>query len=189
MTPRIAPIPFRDWPPELVGGVPAIEGSTSPASSPRREDTQKGKNTLGILAHHPALTEAWLQFTAHILRASTLTERHRELLILRVAVLLQAQYQWVEHVAVARRCGLDGEDVARVAYGPEAPHWEPLDRALLRSVDELIADGLISDETWSVLARHLDTPQLLDVIFTVGAYETNSWMGRSFGVELDDDEP
>ena len=46
---------------------------------------------------------------------------------------------------------------------------------------------MISDATWDVLAAELDPRQLLDVIFTVGAYETLGWMMRSFDIELDDD--
>jgi alkylhydroperoxidase family enzyme len=46
---------------------------------------------------------------------------------------------------------------------------------------------VIADETWSTLAAHLDTEQLIDVVFTVGAYEILAFAFRSFGVELDDD--
>ncbi len=189
MTPRVPPIPFKDWPVELTAGIPAIEAPTPSNDSARNEATQRGRNALGTLAHHPALAKAWLQFTAQVLRATTLTVRQRELLILRVAVVRNSHYQWVEHVPIARRCGLDNDAIARVAYGPCAPFGDPLDQALLYSVDELIADGVISDPTWGVLVQHLDAQQLLDVVFTVGAYETNSWMARSFDLDLDGDSP
>jgi alkylhydroperoxidase family enzyme len=187
MTARIPPIPFEDWPEELTAGIPAIEGRAGRDDSAPREATQKAKNALGTLAYHPELAKAWLQLNAQVLRKTTLTERQRELLILRVAVLRKSPYQWAEHVPMARRCGLDDSDIARIAYGPDAPFWEPLECALLRSVDELIVDGVISDNTWSVLNQHLEPRQLLDVIFTIGAYETSSWMARSFGVEFDED--
>ena len=189
MTPRISPIPFKDWPVELTAGIPAIEAPTPTNDPPRKEATQRGRNALGTLAHHPALAKAWLQFTAQVLRATTLTERHRELLILRVAVVRNSDYQWVEHVPIARRSGLDDDAIARIAYGPRAPYWDSLDEALLCSVDELIADGVISAPTWAVLVQHFDAQQLLDVVFTVGAYETNSWMARSFDLDLDGDPP
>jgi alkylhydroperoxidase family enzyme len=142
---------------------------------------------LGTLAHHPALAKALLPFNAHVLRATTLTDRQREMLVLRVAVLRNSPYTWAEHYPMAGKAGIDDEEVGRIAYGPHAPFWEPIDAALLRSVDELITDGVLSDQTWATLADHLDTQQLLDVIFTVGAYETIAWMIRSFGLEMDDD--
>ena len=67
------------------------------------------------------------------------------------------------------------------------PILEPLEATLLRSVDELVADGVISDESWGMLVQHLDARQLLDLIFVVGAYETIGWMSRSFALDPDMD--
>jgi alkylhydroperoxidase family enzyme len=183
LTPRIPPIPFKDWPPEITGAIPAV---TRSAARPE-EGTQKAKNMLGTLAHHPALAKACLPFNAHVLRATTLEQRQRELLILRVAVLRKSAYTWAEHVPMARSCGLEYEEIARIAYGPDAPYWDPLDAALLRSVDELVDDGMVSEQTWGVLAEHLDVRQLLDLIFTVGAYGMLAGMIRSFALDMDDD--
>jgi len=38
-----------------------------------------------------------------------------------------------------------------------------------------------------VLAGELDDQQLMDLVFTVGAYEVVAMACRSFGIELDDD--
>jgi alkylhydroperoxidase family enzyme len=183
MTARIQPLPVEKWPSELTEALPAM---TRPGASPL-DEAEKVKGALGTLAHHPALARSWLQFNAQVLRATTLSERHRELLILRVTAVRQVAYNWAEHVLMARRGGLDDEEVARVAYGPQAPYWDPLDAALLRSVDELVFAGAVSDETWGVLVEHLDARQLLDLIFVVGAYETIGWMSRSFALEPDVD--
>ena len=45
----------------------------------------------------------------------------------------------------------------------------------------------VSDATWAALAAELDEQQLMDVVFTVGAYDLVAMAFRSFGVELDDD--
>ena len=57
----------------------------------------------------------------------------------------------------------------------------------MQATDELIADGVIAGETWTALSAHLDTEQLMDVVFTIGAYEILAFAFRSFGVELDGD--
>ena len=46
---------------------------------------------------------------------------------------------------------------------------------------------MVSDATWKALAAELDEQQLMDLVFTVGAYEILALAFRSFGVELDDD--
>ncbi len=46
----------------------------------------------------------------------------------------------------------------------------------------------VSVTTYAVLAlAELDTQQLMDVVFTVGAYEVFAMALRTFEVELDDD--
>ena len=45
----------------------------------------------------------------------------------------------------------------------------------------------IADATWAVLAAELDRHQLMDLVFTVGAYDLLAMAFRSFGVELDAD--
>ena len=96
-------------------------------------------------------------------------------------------YEWAQHVVLAADVGVSTEEVARVAEGPDAAGWERLDSAMLRAVDELIADAAISDGTWAMLAEHLDAAQLMDLIFTVGAYDALAMVIGSVGVELDDD--
>ena len=77
--------------------------------------------------------------------------------------------------------------MARIAEGPDAPGWSGLDRAMLLAADELIGEGEIADATWQLLAGELGEQQIMDLVFTVGAYETLALAFRSFGIELDDD--
>ena len=58
---------------------------------------------------------------------------------------------------------------------------------MLRAVDELIGDGEIADPTWQLLAAEFDDQQLMDLVFTVGAYEILALAFRSFRIELDED--
>jgi len=45
---------------------------------------------------------------------------------------------------------------------------------------------MVHDSTWAELGGHLDTPQLMDVVATVGAYQLASMMLNSLGVQLDE---
>ncbi len=142
---------------------------------------------MGVLAHHPELTEAYNQLIRHALYFSTITPRQRELLVLRVAHLRESRYEWAQHVYQASVVGLSAEEVARVRGGPGAPGWSPLDQALLRAADELVAGARIADATYGELSAELSTQQLMDVVFTVGAYEVFAMAMRTFDVELDED--
>jgi alkylhydroperoxidase family enzyme len=185
---RIQPLPPGEWSDEMRGALAALrpEHPRHPFPS-RREGRPKAMNALGTLARHPELTRAFHAFNGYILFASTLSPRQRELLVLRVATLRDSDYEWEQHAILAGDAGLQTNEVSRIALGPDAPGWSPLDQAMLRAVDELIADGMVSDPTWETLAGDLDEQQLMDLVFTVGAYEVLAMAFRSFGVELDDD--
>ena len=53
------------------------------------------------------------------------------------------------------------------------------------ATDELHADAHVSDATWQGLARHFNTQQLMDIVFTVGQYNLVSMALNSFGVQAD----
>ena len=190
MTPRIPPLPPEQWPPEMNEALAALRPPNPRHPFPPRDPSRpKGLNILGTLAQHPELARAYHSFNGHVLFASTMSPRQRELLVLRVAHVRGAEYEWSQHVIQGRDAGLTDDEIVRIHTGPEAPGWSTLDRALLTAADELVADARISDGTWLALASELDVRQLMDVVFTVGAYEVLAMAMRSFGVELDDDLP
>jgi alkylhydroperoxidase family enzyme len=154
-----------------------------------RPDRPKASNTLGCFAYHPDLAQAWFSFNGHILYGTTLSLRQREILVLRIAAVRRSQYLWAQHLVHKQEADLTDEDIARIAFGPGAPFLEPLEQALLAAVDELIGHGQISEATWAALAARLEQKQILDVIFTVGCYDTLAWMYDSLQLDLETDLP
>lgn len=186
--PRIAPLPPSDWPPEMRDAIAALRPANPRHPFPSRDPGRpKGLNALGTMAHHAELARAFHTFNGHILFGTSLSPRQRELVVLRVAVLRRSVYEWRQHVLLATDAGIASEEVSWITEGPGAPGWSTVDRALVSAVDELLADARVADATWEVLADALDVEQLLDVIFTVGAYDALAMALRSFGVPLDDD--
>lgn len=188
-TNRVSPLPPQEWP---EGMAAALAAALRPSDArhplpPRDPSSPKGLNAMGVLAHHPELTNAFNQLIRHALYFTTLTPRQRELLVLRVAHVRGSAYEWAQHVYQAGIAGIAWEEVGRVRVGPGAPEWSPLERALLSAADELVADARISDPTYAELSAVLDTQQLMDVVFTVGAYEVFAMALRTFDVQLDED--
>src|SRR4029453_16662102 len=132
-SPRVAPVPREEWDDEVREILQA---------------TQMGGRVLNIfqtLARHPKLLKRWLVFGNHVLGKSTLSPRQRELLILRTGWLCRAEYEWAQHVVIARASGIDDAEIRRVAEGPDAAGWTELEAALLRAADELHGDSFVSD--------------------------------------------
>jgi alkylhydroperoxidase family enzyme len=184
---RIEPLKKKEWPPEMRDAMMAMMPPNPRHQRLQREGRPSGVNILGTLAHHPALAHAFLTFNGHLLMATTLTERQRELLVLRVAAVSKSSYEWAQHLFLAGDVGISDDEIAWIAWGPDAPMWSVLDAAFLRAVDELVGDGTISAPTLDVLRDNLDVQQILDLIYTVGCYQSLAWMLRSFDIDLDDD--
>lgn len=159
--PRLAPLPDEDWGDET-------RAALSPLLPRERANPRDAGNVLGTLVRHPDLTRAYLHFNAHLLRTSTLSDRVREVALLRAVHVRRSDYLWEHHIPLARRAGLTDAEIAAIAQGDPA---DALDRLLVRTVDELDATNTVGDATWSALREHFDERQILDLLFTVGCYQ------------------
>ncbi|MBX7446922.1 carboxymuconolactone decarboxylase family protein [Mycolicibacterium sp. 3033] len=183
---RIEPLTAKAWSTKMRDAL-AVMAPADARYALSNKGRPSGFNILGTMAHHPQLARAFFTLQAHLLLTTTLTERQRELVIMRVAALRQSEYEWAQHLYMARDAGLTDIEISWIAWGPDAPTWDASDASVLRSVDELVQDGVIADTTWTALAEHLDTLQILDVIFTTGSYAMLASMLGSLEIPLDDD--
>jgi alkylhydroperoxidase family enzyme len=151
-----------------------------------RFGTGKILNIFRTLAHHPKLMTRWLVFGNHILAKNSLSARDRELAILRVGWLCQAEYEWAQHAEIALGCEITKEEIKRVTLGPDADGWGDREVAILRAADELVGDAFIGDETWKALSSFYSKEQLMDLVFTVGQYNLVSMALNTLGVQLED---
>lgn len=129
------------------------------------------------LAHSPDSLKAWIPWGEHILRNNRLGPRRREIVILRIAANARCAYEWGLHAWVARQVGMSQADVAAVARGAGDPHWAaPVEAALIRAVDELMADHRVGDETWDALAAELAPDALVDLLYLAGQFMLVAWL-------------
>ena len=150
------------------------------------EDSGRLWNVFTTMAKHEDLATDWLVFGRHILAENTLPPREREMLILRIGWLCQSEYEWAQHRRIGLSVGLTEEEILRINEGPQAKGWSPEDATLLRAVDELHANAMITDPTWNALAAIYSEKQMMDLVFTVGQYNLVSMALNSFGVQLDE---
>ena len=141
------------------------------------------------IAQNPALVKARYPLVRHLVHESTLPPREKEMAILRVGWLCQAEYEFAQHWERARKAGLADSEVRRLTEGPDAEGWTGFESALLRAVDELLEDKFISDETWAALNERYSTNQVMDLVFLVGSYTGTCMALKSFGVQLEAGKP
>lgn len=140
---------------------------------------------FATLARHPKLLASWLPFGGRLLAGGSLDRRFTELVILRTAYNMGNVYEWGQHVEISMALGLEQAAIARIAEGPEAEGWSPLEALLLRATDELHKERYIPDATWEALSGYLDEVQLIELCFLVGHYEMLAMFLRTAGVQLE----
>jgi 4-carboxymuconolactone decarboxylase len=143
-------------------------------------------NIYKTLAHHPDLYARWSPLGQFLLNGSSLPPRERELVMLRMGWLCQSEYEWSQHARIAKAsAGMTDAEVHRIAEGPNAAGWSDFDRTLLRMVDELRYDAMISDATWQALRGKYTDQQIMESLFTASQYQLVSMALNSLGVQLD----
>lgn len=143
-------------------------------------------NIHRLLAHHPDLLTAWWPFRNYSVKGGELSARDRELVILRVAHVLQSPYEWDSHVERGHAAGLSLDEIIRVRLGAKAEGWSVAESVLLAAVDDCLAEHRIAPTTLKKLLRHYSKRQALDVIAIHSLYVMLGVIIGTWGLELDE---
>ena len=145
-----------------------------------RED----KSALEILIRHAELYKAHMEVAQKYLSDCEMDIRDRELAILRIAWLSQAPFEWGSHVKIAKRNGITAEEIERIMEGSWAPGWRKQDRAIMRAVEELHFDSMVTDDTWSDLQQFYNDKKLIELLILAGQYKTVAYYQNSLRLPL-----
>jgi 4-carboxymuconolactone decarboxylase len=140
------------------------------------------------MCRFPGLWEKMIDLTLELQGANaTLAVRDRKLAILRTGWLCQAPYEFGEHANQSRRAGFTEDEIERITIGSSAPEWSDDDRAILRAVEELHAEAMVSDPTWAQLSRRLDEHQLVELLILIGQFVATAYFQNSMRLRLQPD--
>ena len=196
---RMPPLPPEAWTDEMRTLFTMLEG-------PDAYQTGSKSNVILTLARNPKLAGAYFKLNTALLMRGAIPAPLRELMILRVAWLHRAAYEWAQHVRVslmpdalskeateAFRRGeklveagpglLSRAQIDAVKQGPDHPIWSDVERLLISAVDELKRDSRIGDATWSALGQHFVEEQLIELVFIIGSYSMLAMAMNTFDIE------
>ena len=140
------------------------------------------------MVKHPVIFRCALEMGTAIFKG-LLPVRERELAVLRIGWVTRSPYEWGEHVDIGKRYGITAAEIERVIEGSAAPGWSEHDAAILRGVEELLSDHMVSDATWAALAKKWSEPQLIEYVTMVGQYVTTGFVQNSLRMRLAADNP
>lgn len=136
------------------------------------------------LLHSPDLAGAWFEFNNAVRFRTTLDDRTRELVIMRVARLTGCEYVWKVHEAqYAIPAGLTPPEIAALREGSRSADFSAPERALLAWVEAMTRDVAVPDGVFVEMKRHFDDRTIVEVTVLVGAYNMQTRVLRALGIE------
>jgi len=165
--------------------VPLVEPGTRPelAGIESRIMAERGRvSTLyRVLLNSPPVAEGWERMLTAIRNRTLVPADLRELIILRVAVLNRASFEFDAHVPHARQAGLSEEKIEAVRQAAIAAAFGSTERLVLELADAMTRDVDVPAELMDRLQAVFDDRLTVEVVATVAAYN----MVSRFLVALD----
>jgi alkylhydroperoxidase family enzyme len=167
--------------------IPYVETEAAPA--PVREVLERAPVALNIfrlMAHAETCFRPLLRLGASILGQQQLSAHLRELAILRVARLSRAEYEWVQHVPIARAVGASAEQIAALERGdPTAPCFDESERAVLRFTAEVVRDVGCGQPAFDAVAKFLSPREIVELLLAIGYYMMVARLMETLRIDLD----
>lgn len=154
--------------------VPPVVPGTHPqlAAIEASIKAQRGDISLlyQVLLNSAPLAEGWEKMLSAVRNRSSLPPDIREMVILRVAVLNRAPFEFEAHTPVARKVGVSEAKLVALRHDKLGAPFAPLERAVLALTDAMTRDVQVPDTLFEPLRAHFDTRALVELVATVAAY-------------------
>jgi alkylhydroperoxidase family enzyme len=122
-----------------------------------------------MLLHSPPVAAGWLTFLTAIRQQCHLSGRVRELVIMRVAVINGAEYEFRAHTPFALDEGYSQRQVDALREGT-FDTFDAAERAALAYCESMTRNVKVPDAIFEAVRRHFNERELVELTATIGAY-------------------
>jgi 4-carboxymuconolactone decarboxylase len=179
MPPRV-PLCDPDRSDEIVRRI--IERRASDAS--RVQGGEQWLSTLDrVLLHSPPLAEGWNTFFGAVREGTTVSDRLREIAILRVANLNGDTHNRWHHEEIARRSGFTEDEILALRNPNASTGFSDLERAVLAYADALTTDVKVDDAVFAAVRDLVTTRQMVEITGIIASYNCVSRFLVGMGID------
>jgi 4-carboxymuconolactone decarboxylase len=122
-----------------------------------------------VLLNSPELASGWEQLFTAIRQKTSVPPALRELVILRVAVLNGAQYEFEAHVPHALAAGMTQEAIERLRRD-DLSGFKGLELLVIRYTDAITHDLVVPEALYPELDKAFDVKTLVELTATIAGY-------------------
>lgn len=143
-------------------------------------------NVFSMLAHAETTLKPVMRLGGAILGKQKLDPRLREICLLHAMRLQHGEYEWVQHVPLARALGATEAQIAALESGRgDDPAFSEADRAALRFTREAVEKVAASEAALAGVRAHLSDREVVELLVMVGFYSMLARFTETLGIELD----
>lgn len=151
-----------------------VEPGTRPELAGIEADivAERGRISLlyQVLLNSAPVAAGWEKLLTAIRNRSTVPADVREMVILRVAVLNRAPFEFAAHLPIARQAGLSEAKIEALRAAQPGAEFSADERAILALTDVMTRAVQVDDATMSPILARFDARSVVDLVATIAAY-------------------
>ncbi|EGH70041.1 carboxymuconolactone decarboxylase family protein [Pseudomonas syringae] len=144
-------------------------------------------NFFRMLGYSPGAFIPVIDLTNAIFRDLTLSDYHKEMMVLLLAAHENVAYEWEQHVSIAQVAGVRPDQFVAIAEGclEDATAFKEDERVLLRFGQAIIDKGKAPGVLFKHTLQHFSLQELSDAILVIGFYRMLSGYIQTFDIAVD----
>jgi alkylhydroperoxidase family enzyme len=145
-------------------------------------------NIFRVLLNHPKLAGE-LNSTIMILVSGekSISDRLRELIIMRVSWKAHCDYEWSQHWLASLFFGLSELELSSISHWQQATCFSDDEKMVLAATDDLLDNGKISATHWSALKQLLQTDTaMIELVTCIGNWHMFAMILNALEIPLDE---
>jgi AhpD family alkylhydroperoxidase len=154
--------------------IPLVEEQQHPELSALIAEVKGKRGRLShlyaTLLNSPPIAGGWLNFLTAVRREGRLPAVYRELVILRVALLNRAPYEFNAHRSHALDAGISEAQIDGLDDWKNSKLFDAAQHAVLAYTDVMTREIEVPDATFAAVRRVFDNRELVELTATIAAY-------------------
>jgi 4-carboxymuconolactone decarboxylase len=122
------------------------------------------------LLNSPEIAKGWEALLTAVRNKNSLPASLRELMILRVAVLNRAQFEFDAHVPHALKAGVTDTQIKLMQQDQITTGFTELEILVMRLTDVMTREIQVPDDLYDQVKAHFNDREILEVVTTISAY-------------------
>ena len=146
-------------------------------------------NVYRALLHSPALAESWFEHINRVRWGTEIDGRLREIVIIRLAVLVESAYVLRQHVPrLAAGEGMTEAECEALRDWRGSDLFDERERAALAYVDAMTLAIAVPDDVFAPMRAHFSDRRIVELTVMIGAYIAHSRVLQALEVDLETDD-